>query len=229
MAIENESGGLENIRRQMAAHADALKGQAAAVLQQKAAEIRQAIGPQKTDPVRQPERPFGRDEGGEDVKQVVWTGHTVETPEGRTYFGAAGLTQAGYYRAADVQAYGPDELWRWQLERYADKADAIASAETLMANRLAADEARQPMNGATEPAWREFFEKEQTNMAEIPEHVKAEAERAAANVNKAEIKMADAGPSVNERADAYDAKAMEAQREQQRQNALEKKGPEPER
>ena len=106
-------------------------------LNPEAAEIREAIGPEKVEPVTYPERPFGRDEGGQDVKQVVWTGHTVQTPEGRAYFGAAGLTQAGYYRAAEVQVYGSDELWRWQAERYADKEDAIASAESLSANRLA--------------------------------------------------------------------------------------------
>ena len=158
---------------------------------------------------------------------MVWTGHTVQTPEGQTFFGAAGLTQGGYYRAAEVQVYGSDELWRWQLESYAEKADAIASAETLVANRLAAEEARQPMNGATEPAWREFFEKEQTNMAELPEHLKAKADAVTADLNKGGIKMADAGPSVNQLADSYDTKAMEAQRAQQRQNALDQKTPEP--
>jgi hypothetical protein len=229
MAIENEPGGLEYIRQQLAAHADALRAGAASVLRQKAAEIREAIGPEKMEPVTYPERPFGRDEGGQDVSRVVWTGHVVRTPEGREYFGAAGLTESGYYRAAEVQVYGADELWRWQPERYADKEDAVATAETLTANRLAAEEARTPMHGTAEPSLREVFEKEQSNMAELPEHLKAKADAATANLNKTQMAMADAGPSVNKLADAYDTKALEAQRAQQRQNVLDRKGTEPDK
>ena len=225
MAIENEPGGLDNIRQQLAAHAEALKSRATAALRQKAAEFREVIGPQKLEQATYPERPFGRDEGGQDVKQVVWTGHTVQTPEGREYFGAAGLTQGGYYRAAEVQIYGSDELWRWQWERYADRENAIAEAERMADMRLRGE---TPANGA-EPAWRDFFEKEKANMAELPEHLKAEADKATANLDKGSTNMKDAGAPVYDNADAYDAKAMEAQRAQQRQNALDRKGPEPDR
>ena len=73
------------------------------------------------------------------IKHIVWTGHTVRTVEGHAYYGAAGLTESGYYRAAEVQVYGSDELWRWQGERHADKADAIASAESGSAMARIAD------------------------------------------------------------------------------------------
>jgi hypothetical protein len=61
----------------------------------------------------------------------------------------------------------------------------------------------------------------------IPDHVKAQADTATADLNKTEIKMAEAGPPVAEKADPYDVKGMEAQREQQRQNALDNKTPDP--
>jgi hypothetical protein len=227
MADEVNPGFLENTRQFVAAQADGLKAGATAALRQKAAEIREAIGPGRMEPVTEPERPFGREENGEDVKRVVWTGHTVRTAEGRAYFGAAGLTEGGYYRAAEVQVYGPEELWRWQNERHTEKADAIASAESMSANRLRGEEAR--LVDAAEPAWREVFGKEQTNMAELPDHLKAKADAATADLNKTEIKMADAGPPVHQLADRYDTKALEAQREQQRQNTLDRKDPEPER
>jgi hypothetical protein len=89
-------------------------------------------------------------------------------------------------------------------------------------------EAHASIQAATEAAWKEVFEnntKEQNNVAELPEHVKAQVDQAVANVNKAEVKMADAGPSVNGLADAYDPQAMEAQRQQQRQNSLDRKAP----
>ena len=95
-----------------------MKVGAAAALEKKQLKSARPSGHRKTEPVKQPERPFGRDEGGDDVKRVVWTGHTVQTPEGQAYFGAAGLTQGGYYRAAEVQVYGSEELWRWQAERH---------------------------------------------------------------------------------------------------------------
>jgi hypothetical protein len=85
------------------------------------------------------------------------------------------------------------------------------------------------IQAATEAAWTKVFEsstKEQNNMAEIPAHVKAEADKAMANVNKAEITITDVGPAINERADPYDTRAMEAQREQQRQSELDKRMPE---
>jgi hypothetical protein len=228
MADEPKPGFLNDVMQRAAARADAVKAGAAAALREKTAEIREAIGPEKMEPVKQPERSFGRDEGGEDVKQVVWTGHTVQAPEGQSYFGAAGLTQSGYYRAAEVQVYGSEELWRWQGERHADKEHAIASAESMSADRLRGEEARL-LVVAAEPAWKEMFEKEQNNVAELPEHVQAKADAVTADLNKTEIKMMDAGPSVNQLADSYDTKALEAQREQQRQNALDRKGPEPDR
>ena len=63
----------------------------------------------------------------------------------------------------------------------------------------------------------------------VPEHVKGEADKATADINKAEMSktMADAGSPVADNADPYDPKAMEAQRQQQRQNALDRKNPEP--
>jgi hypothetical protein len=227
MALENEPGGLEYIRQQLAAHADAFRAGAASVLRQKAAEIREAIGPEKMEPVTYPDRPFGRDEGGQDVSRVVWTGHVVRTPEGREYFGAAGLTENGYYRAAEVQVYGPDEMWCWQVERHADKEHAIASAETLAANRLAGEEARTPMNGAAEPAWREIFGKEQDNMAQLPEHVKAQAdaEMAKTGMQKVAVQDMDAVQPVDNYRDG--GKALDAMRDQKRQDAIQEKTPEP--
>jgi hypothetical protein len=227
MAEDTNPGFLENARDFLASQADALKASASAALRQRAAEIREAIGPEKMEPVTQPERPFGRDEGGQDVSRVVWTGHTVQTPEGHAYFAAAGLTENGYYRAAEVQVYGPDELWRWQVERHADKEHAIASAETLAANRLAGEEARTLINVAAEPAWREVFGKEQDNMAELPEHVKklADQARQESRMEKAEVKDMDAAKAVDNYGDG--GKALETMREQKRQDAIQDKTPEP--
>lgn len=182
------------------------------------------------DNMRQPERTFGRDEGGQDVKRVVWTGHTVETPGGQFYFGAAGLTKGGYYRAAEVQVYGSDELWRWQEERHTAKADAVASAESLSANRLAGEEIRQPMNGAAEPSWAEVFGKEQGNMAELPDHVKAQAdaEMAKTGMQKVAVRDMDTAEAVGNYSDG--GRELDAMREQKRQNALlekQEKTPEP--
>lgn len=217
MADESKSGFLSDAMQRVAAHADTLRAGAAESLRQKAAEFREAIGPQKTEPGAFPERPFGREEGGEDVKRIVWTGHTVQTPEGRGYFGAAGLTESGYYRAAEVQVYGADEAWRWQAERYTDKADAVASAEAMAANRL---QGAISQNGP-EPAWREFFEKEQ-NVA-LPDHVKAQAdaEIAKTGMQKAPVQEMNAEQAVDNYRDQ--GKELEAMQEQKRQDAVQEK------
>jgi hypothetical protein len=223
MPEETSRGILQTARELVAAHADALKQGAAMSLRERAAEIREAFGPERAEPVTYPERPFGRDEGGDDVKRVIWTSHTVQTPEGRAYFGAAGLTESGYYRAAEVQVYGSDELWRWQAERHVDKEDAIASAERLSASRLQEGEA--PANGK-EFSLREVFGKEQSNMAELPDHVKAQAdaEMAKTGMQKAAVKDMDVAQPV----DNYRDRGIEldAMREQKRQDAIPQKTPE---
>ena len=211
----------------MAAQADALKASAAAALREKAAGIREAIGPDKAEPVKPPERPFGRDEGGEDVKQVVWTGHTVQTREGQAYFGAVGLTQGGYYRAAQVQVYGAGELWRWQRELHTVKDDAQKSAEIMSANRL------NPESTPSITAQRESENSEGSKMA-LPDNVKAEADARMAETGMRKGAVQDMGGTpAAQTADAYDTKALEAQREQQRQNAKDDKaaqrGPEPDK
>lgn len=139
---------LRSLPRQMAGHAEILKSHATERLKQKAGEMREAIGPQKLEPVKEPERPFGR-EGAEDVKQVVWTGHTVESQQGRRYYGAVGLTQQGYYRAAEVQVYGAEERWRWQTGRHSIKADAIGHAEKMSALRLKPERETKPAKERT--------------------------------------------------------------------------------
>src|SRR5579862_1259567 len=118
MAMETEPGPLKKIGRQISMRADILSAHAAESLRQGSASIRDALGPEKAEPQTYPERPFGREEGGADVARVVWMGHTIETPEGERYFGAAGLTENGYYRAAEVRAYGSDEHWCWNEERH---------------------------------------------------------------------------------------------------------------
>ena len=102
------------------------------------------------------------------------------------------------------------------------KEDAVSIAQELSANRLSGEPL---INAAADSPWKDVFESgaKEKNVAELPEHVKAEADKAMADVNKTDLKMAEAGPPVNERADPYDGKAMEAQRDQQRQNALDKK------
>lgn len=169
MTDDEKPGLWENVKGRVAAHADALKASTAAALREKAAEIREAIGPEKIEPVTQPERPFGRDEGGEDIKRVVWTGHTVETSEGQRYFGAVGLTESGYYRAAEVQSYGAEESWRWQAERHTDKRDAIGSAESMSANRLSpesgpatASQEESRANAAREPSIQDRLDEPRT-------------------------------------------------------------------
>jgi hypothetical protein len=196
MADEAKPRFMRNVMQRVAGQADAVKAGAAMAFKEKASDIREAIGPEKLEPVKEPERPFGNDEGGQDVSRVVWTGHTVQTPEGRAYFGAAGLTESGYYRAADVQVYGADELWRWREERHIDKAEAIASAESLSANRLRGEDVRPANEG--EHARREVLGKEQTNMAEIPEHLKAKASAEMANVREATAALPPEAKAANE-------------------------------
>jgi hypothetical protein len=139
LAEDNEresSGFLQNMRERVAGHAGALKESAAAAWREKTAEIREAFGPDKTAPVKEPDRPFGREDGGRDIKRVVWTGHTVEIPQGQRYFGAVGLADSGYYRAAEVRQYGSEEAWKWQGERHIAKEEAIKDAQRLSEDRL---------------------------------------------------------------------------------------------
>lgn len=231
---KKKPGLLKNAGNRVAAGAGALKAGATAALREKASEFREAIGPEKSEPVKQPERPFGRDEGGEDVKRVVWTGHTVETRGGQAYFGAVGLTQGGYYRAAEVQVYGSGELWRWQSEKHIVKDDAQQSAETMSANRLNPKSTQDKI--APEAAWNTGRESERVegNKMPIPDNVKAEADArmAESKMEKAPVQDMGGTPAA-QTADPYDAKALEAQREQQRQNARDDKaaerGPEPDK
>jgi len=126
---------LKSIPRHLAAHADAIKTGAGDAVKARAAEWREAIGPEKIEPVKLPERGFGH-EGGEDVKRIVWSGHAVRTGEGKTHYSAVGLTETGYYRCADVQVYGAEEKWRWDAKRHASKTDAIGQAQKGLAEKL---------------------------------------------------------------------------------------------
>jgi hypothetical protein len=112
-----------------------MKTLAADALKAKGNEIREAIGPEKIEPVKQAERAFGR-EGAQDVKKIVWTGHTVISPRGHSYYGAVGLTKQGYYRTAEVQVYGTQEKWRWEGERFMKLENAVGKAEANSAMRL---------------------------------------------------------------------------------------------
>jgi len=136
VADKNKPGLLDTMRRRMAAEADALKAGAASAFKDAAARIREAVGPERTKPVKQPERPFGRDGGGQDVMRVVWTGHTVEDANGQRHFGAVGRTKDGYYKTAEVRTYGGDEVWRWQDEKHPEKDIAAKEAATLSDSRL---------------------------------------------------------------------------------------------
>jgi hypothetical protein len=232
MTDEEKPGLWENVRGRVAAQADALKASAAAALREKAAEIRDAIGPERIEPVTQPERPFGRDEGGEDVKRVVWTGHTVKTSEDKAYFGAVGLTQGGYYRAAEVQVYGADETWRWQAERHTVKEDAISSAQAVSANRLhdeapkAADEGLKYGSEWNNP---QGDGARLSNMAEIPEHVKAQADAEVAKTGAQKMAVQDMNTRTDKGPDWTDTKGLEAQQAQKREDALREKTPEPDK
>ena len=66
----------------------------------------------------------------------------------------------------------------------------------------------------------EGFGKEQNNMAELPEHVKAkaDAEMAKTGMQKAPVQDMDAAQAVDNYPDG--GKALEAMREQKRQDAL---------
>ena len=198
----------EGLKKRAARHADALKSETAAALKSKAAEISKAIGPQKAEPIKEPERPFGK-EGGEDVRRVVWTGHKVKSPEGKIYYGAVGLTQGGYYRAAEVQAYGSDEQWRWQGKQYAVRDEAVKSAARITNERKG--EKRMAQN-------------------KIPEAAKTKALEAAQAIkgDKQALPMKDiAANNAAKVPDWTDSKGMEAMREQKRLEAQQSKTPEP--
>jgi hypothetical protein len=229
LADKKKPGLLENTGKRVAAQADALKAGAAAALREKAAGIREAIGPDKLEPVKQPERPFGRDEGGEDVKRVVWTGHTIQTREGQAYFGAVGLTEGGYYRAAEVQLYGSEEVWRWQGELHTVKDDAQKSAENMSANLLNPEST--PAKTNQKEAWKTGPESEKleaNNMA-LPEHVKAEADAAIAKtgMEKAAYKDMNTAQAVDNYPDA--GASLDTMREQKRKDAIQDKTPEPDK
>jgi len=66
---------------------------------------------------------------------------------------------------------------------------------------------------------------EDKKVAEIPDDVKAQADAAVAQTGAQKMTVQDMGETKG--ADAYDTKAMEAQRERQRQDALQEKTPEP--
>lgn len=165
----------EGTKKRMAAHADALKAWTGAALRGKASEVRKAIGPEKAQSIKEPERPFGKENGGEDVKRVVWTGHTITSPEGKSYYGAVGLTQDGYFRAAQVQVYGSDETWRWQQQRHTARQEAVSSAGEMAANRLTPEPKSQKR---TDVASGKHDSKEQNTMTDkpIPEAAKAQLE-----------------------------------------------------
>jgi hypothetical protein len=172
------------------------------------------------------DRAFGRDEGGEDVRQVVWMGHTVRSPEGKDFFGAVGLTNNGYYRAAEVQIYGADEVWRWQGERHTVRQEAISNAEGASTNRLitVAEEHRgfQEVEGSKGTVTKHT---EDVTMTELPEHVKSQADAEVAASGAQRMAAQDMGPS--NATDWKDTAAMEASREQQRQNALDMRNAQP--
>lgn len=66
---------------------------------------------------------------------------------------------------------------------------------------------------------------EDKQVAEIPEHVKAEADAAVNKTGAAKMPVQDMGETKG--VDAYDTKGLEAQRERQRQDALQDKAAEP--
>lgn len=66
---------------------------------------------------------------------------------------------------------------------------------------------------------------EDKKVAEIPEHVKAEADAEVAKTGAQKMPVQDMGET--KAVDAYDTKALEAQRERQRQDALQDKTAEP--
>lgn len=133
---EKKRGLFNTVRARAMAHWGTLKTSASAFYKQKVTELRESVQPEKTKADLAPERFFDRTEHGADVKRIVWTGHTVETGQAQRFFGAVGLTKEGYYRAAEVQAYGGHEEWRWQSARYADKNEAVERASGLSMSKL---------------------------------------------------------------------------------------------
>jgi hypothetical protein len=68
-------------------------------------------------------------------------------------------------------------------------------------------------------------EREGGKMAEIPEHVKAQADAAVASTGAEKMPVKNMGEPQG--VDSYDTKGLEAQRERQRQDAQQEKTPEP--
>ena len=180
-----------------ATQAGNVKADAAAAVRKKAAGLREAIGPEKIEPVKPPQRPFGR-EGGEDIKQIVWTGHTVQSTQGMSYYGAVGQTESGYYRAAEVQVYGADEQWRWQAERHSLKDDAINSAQRattrIRGGRIMAENKISP---------------------EVEARAKLAVESAGARINSVPVQAEKQSPAIDTMADG--GRALERARVQARQ------------
>lgn len=187
----------ESTKKHMAAHADALKAWTGAALKDKAAGIRGVIGPEKAESIKEPERPFGK-EGGEDVKRVVWTGHKITSPESKSYYGAVGLTQGGYYRAAEVQVYGSDEQWRWQPGQYAVRDDAVKSATRITDTRKG--ERRMAQNQIP---------------PELAAKARAEVESSGMRANSLSVQAEKQSQAIDTYADK--GKALELAREQARQ------------
>ncbi len=226
MADKNKPGLLDTMRRRMAAEADALKAGAASALKDAAAGMRKTLGPERTKPVKQPERPFGRDGGGDDVMRVVWTGHTTQGRDGKSYFGAVGLTEGGYYRAAKVQRFGADELWNWHEESHTAKNAAIKSAESLGETRPGAGSgdrgrpAPDVVSASASGAAPKSKQRGKPVMAEIPENVKEQAVKAREESRMLQMKpdqeIASAQP-VDNYGDR--GKEMAAMQEQKREAA----------
>lgn len=85
------------------------------------------------------------------------------------------------------------------------------------------------ISAATEAAWNEVFKNDpkEQHVAELPEHVRAKAdeEMAKTGAQKMPVQDMNAAPAV----DNYDdqGKALDAMREQKRQEALQEKTPDP--
>ena len=154
----------------------------------------------------------------------------METPDGKRFFGAAGLTDNGYYRAAEVQTYGSEELWRWQDERHINKTDAIDSAEMKSAERCSGahewGRLHREAGAALNAAWQGGSEKNEDKKVAIPEHLKVQADAVRTESGAEQYPVKDLGEHKG--ADWTDTKGMEAQRALQRQNALDDKAPQPE-
>ena len=115
--VNQKSGAITSGARDLAEKADI------------AVRARMEPEPVKVPAQSQQARPFGK-EGAEDVKHIVWTGHTVKNASGQCFYGAVGVMVNGYYRAAEVQAYGAgQERWNWLAERHARQDDAVLAAQ----------------------------------------------------------------------------------------------------